>query len=43
MKTLIEFYETPETRVQEFLTEGVLCSSMSNTTVDDYVNKDFEW
>lgn len=43
MKTLTEFYETPETCVQELVAEGVLCSSLSEPTIDDYVNKEFEW
>ena len=43
MKTLPEFYETPETLVQEFITEGVLCSSLADTSIDDYEFKEFEW
>lgn len=43
MKTMTEFYETPEARVQELMTEGVLCASMNDTIVEDYENKEFEW
>lgn len=43
MKTLTEFYETPETCVQEFMTEGILCASVKDTSVDDYAYREFEW
>lgn len=43
MKKLTEFYETPETRVQELLPEGVLCSSLADTSIDDFTHEEFEW
>jgi hypothetical protein len=43
MKTLTEFYETPETCVQELVAEGVLCSSLKETVVEHYEYKEFEW
>ena len=43
MKTITKFYESPVTVEQELVAEGVLCSSLKDTTVDDYDYKEFEW
>lgn len=43
MKTITEFYESPDALVQELTTEGVLCSSMKETMLDDYDFEEFEW
>lgn len=43
MKTITKFYEPPVTVEQELVAEGVLCSSLKDTTVDDYYYKEFEW
>ena len=43
MKTITEFYETPKVIIQELLTEGVLCVSLKDTTVEDFDYKEFEF
>ena len=43
MKTITKFYEAPVAEEQVVIPEGVLCSSLQDTTVDDYVYKEFEW
>ena len=43
MKTITEFYETPKVIIQELLTEGVLCTSLKDTVVEDFDYKEFEW
>ncbi len=36
-------YETPVSRAVKFTSEGVLCTSLSGTTVENYQEQEFEW
>ena len=36
-------YETPVSRTVTFTSEGVLCASLTETSVDNYQEQDFIW
>ena len=36
-------YETPVSRAVKFTSEGVLCTSLPDTTIDNYLEQEFEW
>ena len=36
-------YETPVSRAVKFTLEGVLCASWADTTVENYLEQEFEW
>ena len=36
-------YETPVSRPVTFTTEGVLCTSLPVTSVENYQEQEFEW
>jgi len=36
-------YETPVSRPVTFTTEGVLCTSLPGTSVENYQEQEFEW
>jgi hypothetical protein len=36
-------YETPVSKAVKFTSEGVLCTSLTGTTVENYQEQEFEW
>ncbi len=36
-------YETPVSRAVKFTSEGVLCTSLPGTSVENYQEQEFEW
>ena len=36
-------YETPVSRAVKFTSEGVLCTSLTGTTVENYQEEEFNW
>ena len=42
MKTK-DVYETPVSKIVTVITEGILCASLNDTTVENYTYEEFKW
>ncbi len=36
-------YETPVSKIVTVITEGILCASLNDTTVENYTYEEFNW